>query len=956
MKKRNRKWKCLWAWCLVLTLLCGTMAEGQVARAATVAEGHCGENSWMLDADGVLHLSGEGTFAEYSRDEVPWQWVKDEIRQVSFETSTVTGGDLRYYFSDCRSLEEVNSIPEGVTGLNAAFEGCTKLRTVGTISSTVQSMCDTFKNCTSLNVMMTLPERLYLARGTFEGCTALTKAPVIKSEELYDMTRCFYECSSMTEAPELPDSVKNMGYCFYSCEQLEYAPVLPKKVEDIRYTFWHCINMKTAPDIPLYVKYMQHCMVECKSVSGEMTIYPLIKKKENYTNFAGETEIYDVSKNPKFLGGIGTGLRVHYTNRNQKYIQPYLGEGWNSGGIWDLHKRAGMLAVGDMITAQMEDCEVESVGVETYDGTEICPKPKVTYGYETLVEGEDFTYGYEDNVNTGIATLTVGGTEEFEGEIKLCFEILPRRFEQIKASGYTGVYDGNPHSISIQCDEGAKIEYGTEEGHYITESCPKYLMPGNYTTYYQVSKANYVTETGCEQVVILPETLSVEAQGFCGEYDGNPHSIHVKTDPGATIRYGTMEGEYVTAVCPTYVNTGKYTVYYEVAKPGYRTWTGKEEVTIQPKKMTEIPLPNVGRTIPGVQLENLDMSGESTQYGKFVWDNPKEFITEGVRIYAMRFIPTDSENFDWSAMEGYRADTKDVLIHCLIDAVSYPTAKAIRYGTKLGESTLEAEEKDLECSWKNPETIPQKSGYYEVVLQIGNRNWVRQIWLEVEKATPQCDTPQLEEISYTEQRQLKNVPLPDGWSWMYPEQILSEEISGYEAVFVPVDTEHYCTVQRMIPLKTRKVTVVETDSLKSEEKNHETSDGTESDYDKSVSAVTGSENELLFEGEEYNQKITQWIQKIDQNGKKTAKVKIKKVLRKGKKITVTWKKIKEATGYQVMCTPRKAGKKAAIKKYKKKNSVTFCAKKTMKYRIKVRAVFRTNGKNVYGVWSKKKSV
>lgn len=956
MKKRNRWWKRLWAWCLVLAMLCVGAGGEHAVWAATAADGRCGENSWMLDTDGVLHLYGDGKFDEFTRDDVPWKWVKNEIRTVNFEMPSVAGGDLRYYFSGCTSLESVNDIPDGVTGLNEAFEGCTALKKVGRIPDSVQSMCETFKNCTSLNCTMTLPKELCFARGTFEGCTALKNAPVIGGDKLYDMTRCFYECSSLVNAPKLPESVKNMAYCFYHCVQLQHAPTLPKKVEDIRYTFWNCTNMKSAPDIPLYVKYMNNCMVGCKNVSGEITFYPLIKNKKNYTQFSGETAIYDVIKDPEFLGGTGTGLLINYTNRNKEYVPEYVGEGWNSGGLRGLEQHCGKLRIGNMVKAQLSDCEVESTGTEIYNGSAICPKPSVTYGYEKLLEGKDFTYSYKDNTDAGTATLTICGTEEFEGSRKISFGILPRRFNQVKVKGYEGVYDGNPHSISVQCDAGAKIEYGIKEGRYTTESCPEYLMPGNYTIYYRVSKANYVSESGSEQVVIRPETLSVEAQGFCGEYDGNPHSIYVKTDAGATIRYGTVEGEYVTAVCPSYINAGEYTVYYEVAKPGYQTWTGSEKVTIRRKKMHQIQFPDVEMTILGEKLENLIWSGGSTQYGKFVWDNPKQLVVKDTASYAMRFIPSDFVNYDWTSMEGYRSEAKDVLVMQSLAVAPYPTADSICYGKRLEESVLKSEEKSLICSWKEPELQPQKSGYYDAILQIGAKKWERPVWLELEKAVPQCETPQLGEAIYEEGCQLKSVKLPDGWSWVHPEQILSEEISGYEAVFTPSDTEHYHLVRRVIPLKTRKKIVTEDNSWKSDEEKHPASDEKTGVEELIFSAESSTVKEQLSEGEEYQQKITQWIRKIDQDEKTTAKVKIKKLSRKGKKITVKWKKLKEATGYQIVCEPKKTRKKAAITEYKKKCSAILCVKGKMKYRVKVRAVFRSKGKSVYGAWSKERTV
>ncbi len=968
MQRKNMFWKRLWIWCLITALVFGCM-EGVVVQAAMIATGSCGENCWELDSEGVLHISGEGKFATFSRDEVPWKWLRTEIKQVEFEMAKVSGGDISYYFSECTNLEKVNAIPEGVTGLNATFEGCTALVDVGQIPQTIESMCETFKNCSSLNDEMEVPVCVSVARGTFEGCVALTKSPDLQSNVLYDMTRCFYGCTKMLDAPQIPQSVRNMAYSFYQCASLKKAPILPERVEDIRYAFWNCASMTTAPDIPRFVKYMQNCLVGCTKVSGEMIIYPLITKRKNYTQFAGETAIYDVTDNPKFLGGAGTGLRVSYTNRNQEYIREYLGEGWNCGGLRGVEEQCGKLSLGDMVTAKMVDCEVETIGVETYNGKEQCPKPSVYYGYVELIEGEDFTYSYANNVDAGIATITIQGTEEFEGVIEKTFEILPRKFEYINAIGYAGVYDGNPHSIAIQCDAGAKIEYGDKEGDYHTETCPGYLLPGTYHTYYQVSKPNYVTVTGCAKVVIEPETLSVEANGYQGQYDGNPHSIQVKADDGATIRYGKEEGEYTTTVCPTYINAGKYTVYYEVAKPGYRTWRGSQDVVIERKKMTKLSFPTVAMTTPGECLKNVGFYGGETQYGKFSWENLLAITKQNEKTYPMKFVPLDLKNYDWSGLEGYREKTKDVVFDVPVFVVSYPTASSIRYGEKLENSMLTPREKGVEWSWEKPEIMPKESGYYNVVLKAGEEQLTRQLWLEVKKAIPLCDTPQIEEVLYDGEGMLKDVELPQGWSWCYPEQIPCVESQGYEATFIPSDTEHYEIIYRVIPLKVQRKEV-ETEhpdefilpenesvgeiTVKKEESLSQDSSSQTISQPSSKESIESEKK--IKEDVSYDKKITQWIREIDQAEKTSSQVKISAIKRKGKKIIIKWKKIKNATRYQVKCVPKNKQKKRAATRYKKTCSATLSLKKSVKYKVKVRAVFRENGKTVYGKWSKRKTI
>lgn len=89
------------------------------------------------------------------------------------------------------------------------------------------------------------------------------------------------------------------------------------------------------------------------------------------------------------------------------------------------------------------------------------------------------------------------------------------------------------------------------------------------------------------------------------------------------------------------------------------------------------------------------------------------------------------------------------------------------------------------------------------------------------------------------------------------------------------------------------------------------------------------------------------------------KVKIKKVVnKKGKKVKLSWKKLKGVTGYNVRyAVSKKKLKKAKIKKIKK-NKASYVIKKLKmkKYFIQVRAYRVVDKKTYYGAWSKVKKV
>ncbi|MBR5800853.1 MAG: InlB B-repeat-containing protein [Lachnospiraceae bacterium] len=63
------------------------------------------------------------------------------------------------------------------------------------------------------------------------------------------------------------------------------------------------------------------------------------------------------------------------------------------------------------------------VSAKKYTGKDICPKVTLTYKKKTLKEGVDYTLSYENNVNTGTATILVTGIGIYTGEKTVNFKI-----------------------------------------------------------------------------------------------------------------------------------------------------------------------------------------------------------------------------------------------------------------------------------------------------------------------------------------------------------------------------------------------------------------------------------------------------------------------------------------------------------------------------------------------------
>ena len=79
-----------------------------------------------------------------------------------------------------------------------------------------------------------------------------------------------------------------------------------------------------------------------------------------------------------------------------------------------------------------------------YTGAPIQPTPKVTYKGATLTAGTDYTVSYANNVDVGVATVTVTGKGKFEGTAVAIFQITAASIADAQVSGvpaeveYTG--------------------------------------------------------------------------------------------------------------------------------------------------------------------------------------------------------------------------------------------------------------------------------------------------------------------------------------------------------------------------------------------------------------------------------------------------------------------------------------------------------------------------------------
>lgn len=791
--------KRLTALILVAGLLLGTLAgNGIVVSAAEDVWGTIGPIRWNLDSEGNLLFRGSLKFPLLEPDKIPWREYAGRIKSVTFDVSSIQDGDLTNYFYNCVNLQSVGDFPNGIRNLTQTFQNCRSLRSVGKIPDSVETMEHTFENCTSFNQAVTIPKSVKNLKGVFQGCTALSRLPDIETTQVKDysyllqgtsvakpvsiptgvtnVTAMFKDCKKLTDPPEFPEGITEAAKCFYQCNSLSKAPVLPKTIENISEMFYGCENLKAVPDIPSSVKDMSGCYAGCVRASGSCTIYAVINDTAGYNKFAAVTSVCDSSAKGEFLGAAGTGMAVNYIAGNAHLIRRYLAAGWNCGnlettGVW------GKLKAGEKIPQSLEDCTVSPLSTVTYTGKAICPEPKVYYGSVLLKENTDYTVAYTDNISAGTATVIITGIGDYSGKKQLSFTIRKAILTGVNAKSYQGVFDEKAHGITLKTPAGTTVRYGTKSGEYSLTASPRYTLPGKYTVYYQVSRANYTTVTGSADVTIVQGTMPVVAEGYSGIYDGKEHGIRVIGVDGAKIRYGTSTGKYTAVECPKYKDAGTYNIYYQVTKTGYGQVTGVQQIEIKKKPVTDVTFPITNEVIYGASLCDIPTTGMQDDYGTFTWMDPTYVPSVDDAKSPMCYEPSDKKNYDYREVQGYDSKSGNIVRDVVLSVrrkkgeLPHISAGFLAEGDELEKSEIVPDNLELgDFYWAKPEEkVTQSKSEYTLIFRpkdLRNYDWSE--WSQNE----------LDWNRFQIQQKVDVVPYPEPMEIVYGDTLGSKSFMG----------------------------------------------------------------------------------------------------------------------------------------------------------------------------------
>lgn len=303
---------------LVLIFCITIFAAVVPIHAAT--SGSCGKNlTWILDDDGTLTISGNGTMYSYSED-LPWYSLRGFIKTVLIEdgvtridgfafegceilTQIIVSASNENYSSEdgilfnkdktmlicCPSGKPgICVIPNSVTSIELqAFSECDCLKSIIIGSGITSIEFKAFHGCSSLENITISESIIYIEDTAFSGCTSLMAINVSDNNKNYsseagvlfnkDKTTLIYYPRGKSERYLIPDSVTNIGdRAFAHCKMLKNIAI-PESVTWIgRHAFSGCISLESVTIPESVIEIVEYAFKDCSNLES-ITIPDVVK-------------------------------------------------------------------------------------------------------------------------------------------------------------------------------------------------------------------------------------------------------------------------------------------------------------------------------------------------------------------------------------------------------------------------------------------------------------------------------------------------------------------------------------------------------------------------------------------------------------------------------------------------------------------------------------------------------
>lgn len=420
-----------------------------------VASGDCGENGnnvhWVLDATGILTITGSGAMTDYSQScyvpTTPWYKYRKSIKKIVVEDGVTTIGAFAFYqlsyvtsinisddvlsfkayaFASCNKIQEIR-MPNNLQYIaNYCFEDCKALKKI-TIPECVTKLGDhVFNRCTSLKDVQLPSNMSILPQGFFSECGSLEVITLPNSITEF-APYCFDDCTSLKEIT-FPTELTTIGdYSFHGCTSLENIEIPETLTSIAEGAFCGCSGLIKIT-IPKGVKRIPDYMCDgCTNLEQ-------IKIPETVVGI-GSNAFYNCSNLKKVifherLETVGAYAfykcnslkNIFLPNDNTSFGRYSLGfykDIYDEVAVVPNFKLYVFAESSGMKYAEKNGVPYSAIDINipteqcVYTGDEIMPSINITIDEKNLKQGEDFSVEYKNNINIGTAIAKISFINDY---------------------------------------------------------------------------------------------------------------------------------------------------------------------------------------------------------------------------------------------------------------------------------------------------------------------------------------------------------------------------------------------------------------------------------------------------------------------------------------------------------------------------------------------------------------
>ncbi len=263
-----------------------------------------------------------------------------------------------------------------------------------------------------------------------------------------------------------------------------------------------------------------------------------------------------------------------------------------------------------------------------YDGTKKEPTVIVKDDNETLVNGEDYTVKYSNNVKAGTATVAITGENHYTGTITTNFKI-EKKDNSITASNITANYSKKAQNIKIGAKQtgDAKLTYSSNNKSITVNSSGVVTVKAGYVgkatiTITASDTANYNKATKNITVTINKVNNKITASNFTKKYSkkAQSFSIGAKQVGNAKLTYSSnnknvkVNSAGKVTIAKGFIGKATITITAN-ATQGYNKATKKITVVVNPPTVKISKLSNIASRKMTIKWnKNTAVTGYQIQY------------------------------------------------------------------------------------------------------------------------------------------------------------------------------------------------------------------------------------------------------------------------------------------------------------------------------------------------------